>query len=313
MAIIFFGTPKFAVPSLKALIDNNEDVVLVVTQPDKFKGRGHILSAPPIKEFALSYGIRVMQPDKIKDEAFYKELLSIAPEFIVVVAYGKILPKEILSIPKYGCINVHASLLPKYRGAAPIQWALINGDKITGITTILMDEGLDTGDILLQSEIEIKDSDNFETLSKRLSELGADILIKTLSGIRTGSIKPVKQQGEATYAPPLKKEAGRINWNNDAEKILNLVRALNPWPSTYCYLNNERIKILKVSLYKADDLNYKEVVPGRIVKASKGVLIVETAKGLLSIEEIQPEGKKAMSAVSFLSGRRLREGYDKFS
>lgn len=310
MAIIFFGTPHFAVPSLKALIESKEDVALVISQPDKIKGRGHILSSPPVKDLALTYGIRVLQPSKIKDNSVYEEIRSISPEFIVVVAYGKILPKEILQIPKRGCINVHASLLPKYRGAAPIQWALINGEKTTGITTMMMDEGLDTGDILLQSEIEIRDEDNFITLSERLSELGASLLIKTLSGIRKGEIKPKKQEGDISYAPPFKKEDGRIDWNKNAEYIFNLVRALNPWPSTYCYLNNERIKILKVKV-KKDKRQY--LCPGRIAKASNGELIVETSKDLLIIEELQPEGKRVMSAESFIAGRRLKEGYDSFS
>lgn len=310
MAIIFFGTPQFAVPSLKALIENKEDLVLVVSQPDKVKGRGHVLSPPPIKELALTFGIRVLQPFKIKDSSFYEEIRRISPEFIVVVAYGKILPKEILQIPERGCINVHASLLPKYRGAAPIQWALINGEKTTGITTMLMDEGLDTGDILLQSAVEVRDDDNFITLSERLSELGASLLIETLSGIRKGQIVPKKQEGEASYAPPFKKEDGRIDWGKSAEHIFNLVRALNPWPSTYCYLNDERIKILKVRVQRIEK---KDLSPGRIVKASQGELIVETSKDLLVIEELQPEGKKAMSARSFLVGRKLKEGYDRFS
>jgi methionyl-tRNA formyltransferase len=310
MAIIFFGTPQFAVPSLRALIENKEDVALVVSQPDKAKGRGHVFSSPPVKDLALSYGIKVLQPPKVKDTNLFEELQSISPEFIVVVAYGKILPKEILYIPKMGCINVHASLLPKYRGAAPIQWALINGDKITGITTILMDEGLDTGDILLQSKIDIRDEDNFITLSERLSKLGASLLIETIRGIRRGEIKPKKQDGEASYAPPFKKEDGRIDWNKSAESIVNLVRALNPWPSTYCYFNGERIKILKARVQMS---NREDLFPGRIAKASDGELIIETSKDLLLIEELQPEGKKVMSVRSFLSGRRLKEGYDRFT
>lgn len=310
MAIIFFGTPQFAVPSLKALIDEKEDIAFIVTQPDRVRGRGHILSAPPVKELALFNNIKVVQPDKIRDENFYGELRAINPEFIVVVAYGKILPEEILSLPKFGCINVHASLLPKYRGAAPIQWALINGEKITGITTILMDKGLDTGDILLKAELEIRDDDNSETLSKRLSELGARTLIKTIKGIRDGKIKPVPQTGEITYAPPLKKEDGKIDWNRGADELFNFVRGMYPWPSAFCYFNNERIKIIKVRSQKGGN---GEAVPGRIVKASDGELIVETGKGFLLIEELQPEGKKVMPASAFLAGRKLREGYETFS
>lgn len=313
MAIIFFGTPQFAVPSLKALIDEKEDVALIVTQPDRVKGRGHILSAPPVKELALSNNIKVVQPNKIRDENFYGELRAINPEFIVVVAYGKILPEEILNLPRFGCINVHASLLPKYRGAAPIQWALINGEKITGITTILMDKGLDTGDMLLKAELEIRDDDNSETLSKKLSELGAKTLIKTIKGIREGKIKPVPQTGEATYAPPLKKEDGKIDWNRGADELFNFVRGMYPWPSAFCYFNNERIKIIKVRSQKSEVRNQKEAVPGRIAKASDGELVVETGKGLLLIEELQPEGKKVMPASAFLAGRKIREGYETFS
>lgn len=311
MALIFFGTPQFAVPSLKALIDEKEDVALVVTQPDKVKGRGHMLSSPPVKDLALLYGLKVLQPDKIRDEGLYNELRSIAPEFIIVVAYGKILPEEILNIPKFGCINVHASLLPKYRGAAPIQWALINGEKVTGITTMLMDKGLDTGDVLLRSELEIRAEDNSETLFKKLSELGAKTLIDTIKGIREGKIKPVPQTGQASYALPLKKEDGRIDWNRSAEELFNFVRGMYPWPSAFCYFNNERIKIVRSR--KSEVGSQKKVVPGRVVKASDGELIVETGKGFLVIEELQPEGKKVMSAKAFLAGRKLKEGYDKFA
>ncbi len=319
MALIFFGTPQFAVPALKALVDEKEDIALVVTQPDKVKGRGHALSAPPVKELALSNNIKVMQPDKIRDENFYNELRSINPEFIIVVAYGKILPEEILNLPKFGCINVHASLLPKYRGAAPIQWALIKGEKITGITTMLMDKGLDTGDMLLKAELEIQDDDNAETLSKKLSKLGAKTLIETIKGIREGKIKPVQQAGEATYAPPLKKDDGRINWNKTAQELFNFVRGMYPWPSAFCYLNNERIKIIKARVFKNSDelrvMSYElalERIHGRIVKAS-GELIVETGDGFLLIEDLQPEGKKVMPASAFLAGRKLKEGYEKFS
>ncbi|MCL5062232.1 MAG: methionyl-tRNA formyltransferase [Nitrospiraceae bacterium] len=311
MALIFFGTPQFAVPSLKALIDEQEDIVLVVTQPDKVKGRGLMLSSPPVKELALSYGLKVLQPNKIRNEDFYNELRFVAPEFIIVVAYGKILPEEILNMPKFGCINVHASLLPKYRGAAPIQWALINGEKITGVTTMLMDKGLDTGDMLLRSELEIKADDNSETLFKKLSELGASTLIDTIKGMREGKIKPVPQTGEASYAPPLKKEDGKIDWNRTSDELFNFVRGMYPWPSAFCYLNDERIKIVRSQ--KSEFGIQKEAVPGRIVKASDGEMIIETGKGFLSIEELQPEGKKVMSAKAFLAGRKLKEGYDRFA
>jgi methionyl-tRNA formyltransferase len=326
MALIFFGTPQFSVPSLKALIDAKEDIALVVTQPDKVKGRGHILSAPPVKELALAHGLKVVQPIKIRDENFYKELRSINPEFIVVVAYGKILPEEILNLPRGGCINVHASLLPKYRGAAPIQWALINGEKMTGITTMLMDKGLDTGDMLLKAELEIQEDDNAATLFNTLSALGAKTLIETIRGMREGKIKPIPQSGDATYAPPLKKEDGKINWSKSAKELFNFVRGMYPWPAAFCYLNNERIKIIKVKRQKIEVTplyppllrgEFKEGqesgIPGTIVKASDGELIVETGKGFLVIEDIQPEGKRVMPAKAFLAGRKLKEGYEKFS
>jgi methionyl-tRNA formyltransferase len=327
MAIIFFGTPHFAVPPLKALIDGKEDIALVVTQPDRVKGRGHVLSSPPVKELAISFGLNVVQPVKIRDEDFYEELRSVNPEFIIVVAYGKILPEEILNIPKFGCINVHASLLPKYRGAAPIQWALLKGEMVTGITTMLMDKGLDTGDILLKAELEILDDDTSETLFEKLSELGAKTLLKTIRDMREGKIKPVPQTGQASYAPPLKKEDGKVDWNKSADELFNFARGMYPWPSAYCYLNSERIKIISVkrrassverqasgaSSQEPVTRSQNEAVPGRIVKASDGELIVETGKGFLVIEELQPEGKKVMSAMAFLSGRKLKEGYERFA
>ncbi|MDI6801085.1 MAG: methionyl-tRNA formyltransferase [Thermodesulfovibrionales bacterium] len=312
MALIFFGTPYFAVPSLKTLIDEKEEISLVVTQPDRAKGRGHIISAPPVKGIALSNNIEVAQPFSIRDKDFYRKLTDISPEFIIVVAYGKILPKEILLIPKYGCINVHASLLPKYRGAAPIQWALINGEKTTGVTTMLMDKGLDTGDIFLQAELQIQIDDNIDTLSEKLSELGAKTLIKTINGIRTGSIKATPQTDEASYAPPLKKDDGRIQWNRTSDGLFNFIRGMHSWPSAYCYLNEERIKIIRVRRQKTEDRGQRKAVPGRVVKASHGELIVETGNGFLSIEELQPEGRKVMSAAAFIAGRKLKEGYEKF-
>ena len=307
MAIIFFGTPDFAVPSLKALIETGEDIVLVVTQPDRVRGRGHALSSPPVKELALSRGLVVAQPEKIRHRSFCDELARHSPEFIIVVAYGKVLPIEILDIPAKGCINVHASLLPKYRGAAPIQWSLIRGESTTGVATMLMDAGLDTGAVLLQSSLEISEDDDAATLSLKLSVLGAGTLIDTLRGMRSGFLKPIPQQGEATYAPPLKKEDGRIDWQMGAKNLASFIRGMNPWPSAFCSFGNERIKVTRA---KAVDGSGE---PGRIEKASSGILLVGTAKGLLMIEELQPEGKKAMSAAAFLAGRRLKEGHEKFS
>lgn len=307
MALVFFGTPRFAVPSLQALLDAKEEVALVVTQPDKVKGRGHVLSAPPVKELALARHLPVVQPEKIRNADFYRELSAIAPEFIIVVAYGKILPGEILGIPVSGCINVHASLLPAYRGAGPIQWALINGEKITGVTTMRMDKGMDTGDILLLAEVEIMPDDTAETLSERLSVLGAQTLIRTLQGIRAGEVRPVPQSGETSYAPPLKKEDGRIDWNRSATDLFHFIRGMYPWPAAFCSFNGERIKVVKARFLEG------VAAPGLIVKASGGELVVGTGKGLLSLLELQPEGKKSMPAAAFIAGRRIREGHEKFS
>ncbi len=301
MRIIFFGTPEFAIPSLNALLLSGEDIVAVVTQPDKRKGRGHIFTPPPVKKFAIKRGIEVFQPTNIKEDTFISKIFDLKPDLIVVAAYGKILPPDILKIPVHGCINVHASLLPKYRGAAPIQWAIINGEKKTGITIMMMDEGLDTGDILLQEEAEILEDDNAETLGKKLSELGASLLIKAIKKIKEGSIERLPQVGIPSYAPPLKKENGLIDWSKSASEIFNFVRGMYPWPCAYCYLNKERIKIIKVKVIEGMG------TPGRIERLG-GDFIVGTGRGLISIIELQPEGKKIMAAKDFLRGRRLEEG-----
>jgi len=301
MKIIFFGTPSFALPSLKALIDSGKELLAVVTQPDKKKGRGHILASSPVKEFALSKGIKVFQPDDIRNSSFYNEILKIKPDVIVVVAFGRILPPSILYLPSYGCINLHASLLPKYRGAAPIQWAIINGEQKTGVTTILMNEGLDTGDILMQVEVDIYEEDNADTLSKRLSEVGAELLVKTIDGVKNKVIHPKPQIGVPTYAPPLKKEDGHINWNKTAVEIFNLVRGVYPWPGAYCYLDKKRFKINRVKVVNGSG------IPGRIEKADDE-LLVGTVRGLISIVEIHPEGKKPMTSKEFLKGRDIKVG-----
>lgn len=301
MKIIFFGTPVFSLPSLKAILNSKEEVLAVVTQPDKKKGRGRIITPSPVKEFALSSGIKIFQPENIRISSFYEELEKMKPDAIVVVAYGKILPPSIIHLPPYGCINLHASLLPKYRGAAPIQWAIMNGEKKTGITTMLMDEGLDTGDILLQKEVDIYIDDNAETLGKRLSEIGAELLIETLQGLRGETIKPRPQIGIPTYAPPLKKQDGFINWNRTANDIYNFVRGVYPWPGAFCYLNNKRLKINRVKVVEGSG------IPGRIENASDE-LIVGTLDGLISIIELQLEGKKPMSSREFLKGYKLKTG-----
>lgn len=301
MRIVFFGTPAFAIPSLAALLESQERVVAVVTQPDKPKGRTRVLSAPPVKGLALKEGIKVLQPKTLKDPLLSAELSNLKPDMIVVVAYGKILPLQILQLPPKGCINVHASILPNYRGAAPIQWAILKGEKKTGITTMLMDEGLDTGDLLLQEETEISDEDNSETLTKRLADLGGSLLIKTMKGIKEGAVRPVPQTGTPSFAPPLKKVNGRIDWSNAAGDIFNFVRGMYPWPCAYCYLNKERIKLIRVKVLEGQGI-------AGSVNSAEGGILVGTGDGLISIIELQPEGKRRMTAGEFLAGRKLKKG-----
>jgi methionyl-tRNA formyltransferase len=302
MRIVFFGTPAFAVPFLRVLLDSGEEIAAVITQGDKKRGRDRIPASPPVKEFAIRYGVKVLQPTNVKDTPFFGELSTMNPEIIIVVAYGKILPLSILNLPPYGCVNVHASLLPKYRGAAPVQWALLNGEKKTGVTTMFMNEGLDTGPILLQGETEITGEDNTQTLSEKLSDLGVSLLMKTISGLKDGSLKPLTQVGTPSYAPPLKKEDGRIDWSKSSTEIFNFVRGMYPWPCAYCYLSRERIKIIGAKIVQGLG------TPGRVEKISKKELLVGTGEGLISIIELQPEGKRPMPASAFLQGRKLREG-----
>jgi len=301
MRVIFFGTPVFSLPALKALLQSDNEVVAVVTQPDKRKGRSSAPVAPPVKALALERAIQIYQPRTIRDPSFTEQLSQLNPDVTVVIAYGKILPSSILHLPRLGCINVHASLLPKYRGAAPIQWALINGEPKTGITTMLMDEGLDTGPIFLQRKTDINNDDTFETISRRLAEMGAALLMETLQGLTEGSLKPLPQKGTPSLAPPLRKEDGKIDWGKTAGEIVHFVRGMYPWPSAYCYLNNERIKMVKVKALEGNG------IAGRIEKAGRE-LIVGTGDGLISILELQPEGKKQMTSESFLAGRQIQAG-----
>jgi methionyl-tRNA formyltransferase len=303
MRVIFFGTPDFAVPSLKALLEAGEEVVAVVTQPDRVKGRGHKLSAPPVKEMALSEQVRVLQPVGIRSSEFFSELAGLRPDIIAVVAYGKIIPPSVLQLPPLGCINVHGSLLPKYRGAAPIQRAIINGERKTGVTTMLMDEGLDTGDILLQEETDITDGDDAQTVGARLSCVGASLLVRTIKDLRDNLIGPIPQEGESSYAPPLKKEEGRINWSLSARRIFDLVRGTHPWPGAYTSLNGERITIIRGRAIPSD----YGCSAGMIEKADEELQVC-TGTGILSITELKPEGKKRMSAGAFVNGRRLTKG-----
>ncbi len=305
MRVVFMGTPEFSVGTLERLIEAGHEVIGVVTQPDKPKGRGKVMQLTPVKEKALEYNIPVYQPFKVKEEAFIKELKAMEPEVIVVVAFGQILPKSILDMPKYGCINVHASLLPKLRGAAPIEWSIINGEKETGITTMFMDVGLDTGDMLLKSITAIEPTDTGATLRDRLSVMGADLLIETLEGLEAGTIKREKQKDEdSTYVKMLTKSLGEIDFTKSAVEIERLVRGLNPWPSAYTSLHGKTLKIWSAKVLSGDEKGK----PGEVVEVTKKSLVVQTGEGRLSLLELQLEGKKRMEVDVFLRGYEVAEG-----
>jgi len=311
------GTPEFAVTSLKALIESENEIVGVVCQPDKPKGRGLEIVPPPTKILAEKHSIPVLQPAKIKTEEFFIELKKFNPDLICVAAYGKILPKNILDLPFYGCINVHASLLPKYRGAAPINWAIIRGEKVAGITTMKMDEGMDTGVMLLKKEVPIDDEDTGETLSGKLSEIGGKLLIETIRLLKEGRPNPIPQDHSlATYAPMLKKEDGKIDWEKPAEEIRNLIRGTLPWPGAYTNLDGKLLKIFKARL--VEDCGYLNTLPldryprsqgnpGEVIKSDTGILRVATGKGAIDIQELQIEGGKRLKTDEFLRGRKIKE------
>ena len=302
MKIIFFGTPEFAVPSLEALINSKHNIVGLVCQPDRPKGRGRKLSPPPTKILAEENSIAVLQPEKIKTNDFFEQLSKLTPDLICVTAYGKIIPKNILDLPRYGCINVHASILPKYRGAAPINWAIINGEKSTGVTTMLMDEGMDTGDMLLKEEIQIADKETSIEISEKLSQIGAELLLETIELLEDGRLEPIKQNDdEVTYAPILKKEIGKIDWNKSASDINNLIRGTQPWPGTFTSLSNKNLKIFKADV---SDGNGK---PGEVIKCDDKTLAIAAGNESLSILELQLEGSKRMNIEDFLRGNKIKE------
>jgi len=299
------GTPDFAVPALKALHKNGENVVLVVTRPDRPKGRGRKLALSPVKEAAINFGYTVVQPPSVGSTEFSNIIAKHEPDFIVVVAFGHILRKTILDIPRIATINIHASLLPKYRGPAPIQWAVINGENKTGVTTMRMDEGMDTGDILLSSELEIASDDTSETLHDRLADLGADLLIQTLDAFETGNILPVPQDHtQATYAPLLKKNDGRINWERPAKDIEAFIRGMTPWPGAFTFHEGKRLKIYRAKAILTDTSG----TPGTIIKGFPDELWIATGKGVLSIMEIQEESGKRLLIKDFLRGYNLSPG-----
>lgn len=297
------GTPDFAVPSLKKLVEKGYDVKLVITQPDKPAGRGKKLTPPPVKVAAKELGIPVYQPERVKDnEELRGKLLSINPDLIVVAAYGKILPEWLLNIPKYGTINVHASLLPRYRGASPIQWALLNGEEETGVTIMKVIPELDAGDIISQRRVKIEREDNAKTLHDKLAEVGAELLVETIPLYVSGKLKPVPQnEEEATYCPQIKKEMGEIDWTRSSREIFNQIRAFTPWPSAYTTFRGKRVKILKAEPVEGSGK------PGEVIEAGRE-LIVATGKGALRVERLRPEGRKEISGEEFVRGYRVKPG-----
>ncbi len=313
MRVLFMGTPDFAEESLKSLVEANYDVIGVVTNLDKPKGRGMKMVASPVKEYAEEKGLKIYQPEKVrKNVEFIEEIKNLNPDVICVVAYGKILPKEILEIPRLGCINVHGSLLPKYRGAAPIQWAVLNGDRTTGITTMYMDEGMDTGDMILKQEVEIGEDETTGELWDRLSKIGGELLVKTLKEIEKGTATREKQGDDFTTAPMLSKEMAKIDWNKKtAQEIKNLVRGLNPIMGAYTFLNGKKIKFWKVDLAKEDEImveNLDFLGNGVVLLSdSKDGLYIKAKDGIIKVLEIQGENAKRMSIQDYLRGNKIEE------
>lgn len=304
MRIVFMGTPDFAVGSLKKLLEDGHEIAGVFTQPDKPQGRKMVLTPPPVKVFAAANGLAVYQPNSVRTAEALELLKSLNPELIAVVAYGKILPKEILQLPKFGCVNCHASLLPRHRGASPIQWSIYCGDRVTGVTTMLMDEGMDTGDMLKRAEVEISDDDNFETLHDKLASAGADLLAETVNGLANGSVTPVKQPEEGvSYAPIIKKEMGLIDFNKTAREIDCLVRAFTPWPSAFFFTCGARLKVLKAKVSENCTAE-----PGTVIDVTEGIKIACGNGSSITVSELQPEGKGAMTAKAYLNGKHIEKG-----
>jgi len=309
MKIVFMGTPDFARESLEAVYNNGHEILAVVTNPDKPKGRGMKMVASPVKGFAMEKGLKIYQPEKVrKNEEFINEIKTLNPDVICVVAYGKILPQEILDIPEKGSINVHGSLLPQYRGAAPIQWAVLNGDKITGITTMYMGAGMDTGDMILKQEVEIGEDETTGELWGRLSKIGAELLVETLKQIEAGTAPRIPQGDDFTMAPMLDKEMAKIDWENKtAKEIKNLVRGLNPIMGAYTFLNGKKIKFWKVDLAEGIEEN-QELKNGTVIKSDKkDGIYIKTKEGVLKVIEIQGENAKRMSIQDYLRGNSINE------
>jgi len=307
MNILFMGTPEFAIPSLKALVENGYNVVGVVTQPDKRKGRGKKYASPPVKTCALELGIPVYQPDRVRDTEFLTTFGEISPDMVVLVAFGQILPKELVDSPRLGCLNVHPSLLPKYRGAAPINWPIINGDKKTGVTIMLIDEGMDSGDILLQKETDIDIDDTFDDLHEVLSRMGAELLIKAIGGVVDGTLAGTPQDASlATFAPRLTRETGYINWDEKPATIVNLIRGLSSHPGAYSFLGDKKLKIFYAVAGTETSSGEKE--PGETGRLMEAGLQVATRDGHVYLKEVQIEGKRRMFIEEFMRGHSLSPG-----
>ncbi len=305
MRIIFMGTPDFSVQTMEALLDAGHQIILAVTQPDRPRGRGNEVSFSPVKENALAHGIEVYQPERIRDPEHIKFLKSRAADIVVVVAYVQILPKEILDMTPYGCVNVHASLLPKYRGAAPIQWAVINGEHITGVTTMRMDEGLDTGDIILTEEVVLAPDETGGSLFDKLSSIGARLCVRTLAAIEDGTaVYTPQDDSQATKVGVIRKEMGHMDWSRPAVELERLIRGLDPWPGVYTEWNDKTLKIWKAAVREEES----GLDPGTAAEVTKDSLSVQTGSGLLTLLEVQPEGKKRMSCDAFLRGYPIQAG-----
>lgn len=303
--IVFMGTPEFAVPILEALYNNGQQIALVITQPDRPKGRGRKVTPTPVKAAAIRLGFDVMQPPSIRTAEFANHLAQLQPDLSVVVAYGRIIPKNILSLPKLGTINVHASLLPKYRGPAPIHWAIINQEKKTGVTTMLMDEGLDTGDLIQSATVEIYPEDTTGTLYHRLAERGADLLLQTIRSFEDGNVKPVPQDhSQASYAPLLKKNDGRIDWKLPAQQLHAFVRGMTPWPGAFTFHGDKRLKIFEVEPVPTAVAD----APGTVIQGFPDELLVSTGRDALSILEIQGASGKRLLIKDFLRGAKIHPG-----
>ncbi len=307
MRIVFMGTPDFAVPSLEMLVKEGYEVVAAVTQPDKPKGRGNKMAAPPVKEIALKHQIKVLQPEKIKTPEFIDQIKALKPDLLITAAYGKILTKELLEVPVYGCINVHGSLLPAYRGAAPINWAVIKGEKKTGITTMYTDVGIDTGDMLLKKELEIGPDMTVGELHDKMSVLGAEVLLETLTALKNGTLQRIPQEdSESSYAPMMNKELGHIDWNKSALDIHNLVRGTDPWPGAYTFLLGNRMRVWKTSL--VPEKSNAEINNGKILKVDDEGILVKCPDGNLMIKEVQFDSSKRMSVCDYIRGHEINAG-----